>query len=123
MVSILLIGLLVFPGAAVWVRRRMGIGVLWLLTALTVLAIVGLAGLASSTLGGNRRVQSYGFVFTFGALMYVVVTTILLPVLASAGVAAATDRRTVPAIAYLLAVLVMVVATVAGFLFAVYTLA
>ena len=123
MVSIFSIALLAFPVAAVWVRRRRGVRALWILTALTVLATVALACWASSKAGGNRLVATYGYGPTLSSMLRLAVAGILLPVLAAAGVAAATKTATHPATAYWLAALAMFLATVGGLVFTAFTLA
>jgi uncharacterized membrane protein YhaH (DUF805 family) len=116
MVILLYIVMLVFPAAAVRVRRTRGRRALWILTGLAVIATLGLAGWGASKPGGNRLVETYGYAHTLSSVMHFLVPAMLLPVLAAAGVAATTRTDTHPAIAYSLAVLVTLLVVVSGIL-------
>jgi hypothetical protein len=122
MLVILVAGVMVFPAAAVWARQRGGLRGLCLLTATVVISVAILALMAASVLGGNRLVESQGYIQTAIPMLLVVGFALILPVVASAAAVWVAGRRLSPVFVYLIAAATALIGCAGGFVLSVYAL-
>src|SRR5687767_5024541 len=114
MLSLLYAAILLFPAGAVWAWRRGGERGLALLTAITVGALVVLALIAASERGGNRLVQTYGYIDTAARILLLTTLTLILPLVASAMSVWATGKRIRPGFVYPVAAATALIGTAVG---------
>ena len=122
MLSLLYAAILLFPAGAVWAWRRGGERGLALLTAITVGALVVLALIAASERGGNRLVQTYGYIDTATRILLLTTLTLILPLVASAMSVWVTGKRIRPRFVYPIAAATALIGTAVGIIVAIYTL-
>jgi hypothetical protein len=116
------VAILFFPVGAVWAWRRGGERGLALLTVTAITAIVVLSLIAASERGGNRLVQTHGYMYTATRTLLLAGLALIVPLMVSATTVWAAAPRISPGFAYLIATATALIGTAVGSIVAIYTL-